>query len=216
VLLLVKLRRRLSRNWHRGILVTLLILLITHPLDLFVIGYGTARLMRTGFWQRLTQPWWIMALAVIAIAAGIGMSAHLAPAHAKEGFERFGNITCLPMRLDAFHAFGHYAAILIFAGVMILPFAQRLLSSRFCQFLGRYSFSLYLVHFPVLFTVTCAVVVRAQGLQHGRAALSIAAGLLLTICLAWLFERYVDAPATRLSRRIAGQRPLLASLPARA
>jgi len=67
--------------------------------------------------------------------------------------------------------------------------------------LGRWSFSIYLLHFPVLFTLICLVYV-------GTASVAIAFVLFLCITLiaAIAFERLVDRPAIALSRRIDGQR----------
>jgi peptidoglycan/LPS O-acetylase OafA/YrhL len=113
------------------------------------------------------------------------------------------------MRVDEFHFYSHFGAILIFFAVLALPGAQSLLGSRLGLLLGRYSFSLYLVHFPILLTVTMACLLR---LHDAPPALAIgtasACGLAATVVAALLFERLVDRPAISLSRflRIFGRR----------
>jgi peptidoglycan/LPS O-acetylase OafA/YrhL len=69
---------------------------------------------------------------------------------------------------------------------------------------GKISFSLYLVHFPILFTLVCwlflslstvlpyAVVVLLCGLIGGAVSLALAV----------LFERWIDRPAIRWSRAV--------------
>jgi peptidoglycan/LPS O-acetylase OafA/YrhL len=46
-----------------------------------------------------------------------------------------------------------WAAVLLVASTPHIPWLKRFFESRFCQYLGRLSFSLYLVHGPVLWTL---------------------------------------------------------------
>ena len=65
--------------------------------------------------------------------------------------------------------------------------------------LGRLSFSIYLLHFPILFTVVCA------SLHHDAFSVDAAAFVLflaLTLLAAIAFEHLVDRPAIALSRRV--------------
>jgi peptidoglycan/LPS O-acetylase OafA/YrhL len=68
------------------------------------------------------------------------------------------------------------------------------------------SFSLYLVHFPILFTVSSALLIGLAGiLPYGLAALvSTVLGIAATFAASTLFERFIDRPAIRLSRRLSG------------
>jgi len=202
VLMLVKLENRMSDVCHKYLFIALLVLLFTHPLDLFVIGYGTAKLLNGKAWAQLTARWWAKCLAGLSIILGIGMSVHTAPVKVLRGFDRFSSLIHFPMRLDAFHALDHYAAILIYFGILALPGLQRLLAARIGRALGRYSFSLYLVHFPILFTVTSAIVVWTHHFSHGRVALAVSSGLILTVMVTIFFEHWVDTPSTMLSHMI--------------
>lgn len=207
LLALARLRARLSPKAHRNLTWLLLVLLITHPLDLFLIGQGFAKAFSKGFVARLEQKFWTRALAVACILLGILASSHGLPKNIGRSFERFANLTRFPMRLDAFHAYGHFGGILIFFGILLLPGARRALAGKTGIVLGRYSFSLYLVHFPILFTLTSALFVATQSWPCG-AVLSVGVGLGVTAVLAVLFEHLVDAPATRLSRRLGMPRVL--------
>ena len=85
---------------------------------------------------------------------------------------------------------------------------QDALSRPATRYLGRLSFSVYLVHFPIVMTLVPAIYLAPGG---GIAA-ACAAAAAVTAGLAWLFERYVDAPATRLSRGIGRTVPPAARL----
>jgi peptidoglycan/LPS O-acetylase OafA/YrhL len=75
------------------------------------------------------------------------------------------------------------------------PAVARALSSRALTFLGEISFSLYLVHVPVLATL-------AFGLGPSNWPWVLALGIPLSLLLAILFQRLVDAPSHRLARRV--------------
>jgi peptidoglycan/LPS O-acetylase OafA/YrhL len=75
-------------------------------------------------------------------------------------------------------------------------------SNRVVAFMGRTSYSLFLIHFPVL-----VVVATLWERQEWTTPLGAVAGLifayLVSIVVATLFYRFVEEPATRLSRRFA-------------
>jgi peptidoglycan/LPS O-acetylase OafA/YrhL len=79
----------------------------------------------------------------------------------------------------------------IFIGVIFLGARRRLLESGLLLWLGRISFSLYLVHFPILFTATLLVFkVLAIHLSYGASVLSAGAIMLpITPAVAHYFER---------------------------
>jgi peptidoglycan/LPS O-acetylase OafA/YrhL len=89
-------------------------------------------------------------------------------------------------------------AVLLIALAFGTPSADRLLSTNACcTWLGRVSYSLYLVHFPILLTWV--------HLMHGRLPLS--AIFLLTIvsslAAAELMNRFVERPTIALGRKLA-------------
>jgi peptidoglycan/LPS O-acetylase OafA/YrhL len=98
------------------------------------------------------------------------------------------------------------AAVALFTGVLLSPLAQR--SLALCQGLGRLSFSIYLLHFPILFTLVCAGFIPLAAVIPEPLAVAIAfIGFAVVV---WLvaegFERLVDRPSVLLSRRIDRRR----------
>lgn len=84
------------------------------------------------------------------------------------------------------------------AGVIVVvcmgwTFMERVLTAAFLQWAGRISFSLYLIHVPILLFVRFA-------LPHAPLQYVIAAGILFSLMIAWLFYRFVEARAHRFSR----------------
>lgn len=88
------------------------------------------------------------------------------------------------------------AAIIIIASIG-WPRLSTLLERRTPQWLGRVSYSLYLVHVPLL-----ATLVYLWGTENWLLAVTV--GLPASLLLAGLFHRYVEAPAHRLSRFVGG------------
>ena len=103
-------------------------------------------------------------------------------------------------------------AVLVVATVALWPAAQQLLSGRLLGWLGRISFSLYLVHFPVVVTFG-----QVFGPEHWwwGAMVSVTVSLVLAL----LMYRWVELPAQALAARVgaafsAGQARAKAVTPA--
>jgi peptidoglycan/LPS O-acetylase OafA/YrhL len=79
---------------------------------------------------------------------------------------------------------------------------QKIFSSQVLTFLGKISYSLYLVHFLVISTLTCALfLVLHPVLPYGAAVLiSCVLSVLVIIPLSYLFYRYVDMRGIKLSK----------------
>lgn len=101
--------------------------------------------------------------------------------------------------LDTLTRFWATAAVLGSAALLLVvawwPPAHRCVTSRPLLWLGTISFSLYLVHEPV-------VVSAATVLPTHLAWLAVVVGITVALPLAYLFHRLVEVPAHRLSQRI--------------
>jgi peptidoglycan/LPS O-acetylase OafA/YrhL len=113
---------------------------------------------------------------------------------------------------------------LLFIGVLITPQLRNLLSAKPALWLGKISFCLYLIHFPILFTVTAEIFIKLSEITSYLAAAVVSSivGILLSLVFGKIIERWIDRPAVRLSkvivnkffaRRITGQAPCPTMLP---
>jgi peptidoglycan/LPS O-acetylase OafA/YrhL len=95
------------------------------------------------------------------------------------------------------------AALLVLAFGWSPP-ARRFGASRVVQHLGRLSFSLYLVHWPVV--VTVALVLRSEAPM----TLQVSVGVVVSLVVAELFHRLVEGPshtfAQLFARTVVGRR----------
>jgi peptidoglycan/LPS O-acetylase OafA/YrhL len=90
--------------------------------------------------------------------------------------------------------------------VLTVGFLQRLLERQTLQTLGKYSFSIYLIHWPIQMSIGswtfAQVAPRTHSLYFGGAVASVAT-IVLTGASAWLFFHLVDQPSIAISKRLA-------------
>jgi peptidoglycan/LPS O-acetylase OafA/YrhL len=87
------------------------------------------------------------------------------------------------------------ASLVVVLAVVASP-VRTLCESRVASWLGRQSFSLYLVHEPIV--VSVALLVRRGTSVWVIVAISVP----LSLAAAWTFQRIVEGPAHELSRRV--------------
>lgn len=99
--------------------------------------------------------------------------------------------------------FWHTAgAVFLVAGVIGSAGASRMLNHRIPVYLGRVSFAIYLLHFPLILSVSFRVAELGQfmGLDYwAYALLALIALLVVLFPLAEVFYRLVDVPSVRLA-----------------
>ncbi|MBR8234003.1 acyltransferase family protein [Burkholderia sp. AU42008] len=124
----------------------------------------------------------------------------------------------LSRKLPVMHAFDAFqfqwqiSALCLFTGFHLSARLRCLGSGRAVQWLGKISFSLYLIHFPVLMTLGCWLFARLQSKGYLFASgASLILGFTAPLLLATLVEKLVDRPSVALSRMCAesNQRPYL-------
>jgi peptidoglycan/LPS O-acetylase OafA/YrhL len=98
-----------------------------------------------------------------------------------------------------YHIFG---AGLIMYVLLNNPWLQKVFSSAVPVFLGKISYSLYLVHFQVICSFTCILfLVLYPILSYGTALLvSMIVSSILIFPLSYLFYKYVDTAGVKLSK----------------
>jgi peptidoglycan/LPS O-acetylase OafA/YrhL len=210
VLCLVWLRTR-SVWLHRTAVGAAALSFGTHPMFLFVLGHLVTRgavpavvgrregtvpvpskpIRRTLFSEGSLGRW----LGLLLLLLGVAMSA------AKnwpilEWLRLWLSRTELVGAPNLYQFQSQLGAIALYFGVLWCPFVWPPLESAPCRHLGRLSFSIYLLHFPILFTLICVVFLHLPS-----AAVAFVLFLVLSFSAAAAFERWVDRPAISLSRR---------------
>ncbi len=96
-------------------------------------------------------------------------------------------------------------AALLLAGVLGLTGMQRFFSRRVFRFLGKISYSLYLLHFPVIATFSCWIFLRLYGKMNyiPLTLFDFACTFALVLVLSVLSERYLEPLGTMLTDRIS-------------
>ena len=97
-------------------------------------------------------------------------------------------------------------AVFLVAGVVSVPAVSRVLATRLPVYLGKISFAVYLLHFPLIMSVSYRVAQLSQWLGASYLVSAIAALVALMVTLlasAELFYRFVDAPSARLANWLA-------------
>jgi peptidoglycan/LPS O-acetylase OafA/YrhL len=199
VMCLVLLRAR-SVWLHRATVVAAALAFGTHPMFLFVLGHilplprnggGLARgcigglLLMLGLALCATKDWHVVEVLRLRL-----------------GHTEFASAPSL------FQFQSQLGAVALYLGVLWCPLVWRTLESGPCRHLGRLSFGIYLLHFPILFTLVCGAFIGLNEWLPHSAAVAASFGILLalTLAAALLFERWVDRPAIALSRRVDAAR----------
>lgn len=110
----------------------------------------------------------------------------------------------LPTVRDA-HVFWHIVGAWLAVWVLISsPSLARLLSGPLSRWLGRLSFPIYLVHWPVILVIGGYVVVQLAPQGYLMAlGVGFVASCIATFLVALVFERWVDRPAVALANRLS-------------
>ena len=108
-------------------------------------------------------------------------------------------MVCLPKRLDVITLYGIGAAMFV-AGIAGCRIVQRFLETKLLQISGRYSFSVILIHMPVLSAVSCLqyLLMAKAGLSNTVTVPAVfLAAIPVQILAAFLFQK-LTVPLTNL------------------
>jgi peptidoglycan/LPS O-acetylase OafA/YrhL len=186
VLCLVTLRAH-SAWLHRTAVIVAAIAFGTHPLFLFVLGHllSPPPLRGGGAWGS-----WgglVLLLGLVLCATKDWQSV--------EWLRLTLSRTELAYAPDLYQFQSQLGAVALYVGVLWCPFVWPALSSGPCRRLGALSFSVYLLHFPILFTLVCFAFTFVPSVLAAFAVF-----VATTLLAALLFERWIDRPAIALSR----------------
>lgn len=147
--------------------------------------------------RKLRSPFWGTLLSSLLMVAGLLMGSD---SRMRDWFPLIvGND--YNVQFVASHVLG---ATLLMLSVLISPRLQWLFSTRLARFLGRISFSLYLLHSLVICSLGCYLFLKFYWqLGYTRAVgVALAGTLPVTIIAAWLMTKYVDEEGLHLSRYV--------------
>jgi peptidoglycan/LPS O-acetylase OafA/YrhL len=199
VLFLVWLRDR-SQPVYIVTLAASVYLIGLNELALFTNGHlCSAMVGRYGFKRTAKRPatgWWGAALILEGILLSTG--------HALDPAD---TLLFLPPGLLAYYPWFHwqveFGAVMIFIGVLLMPNLHSVLDRWLPQYLGRLSFSIYLLHYPILIAVGSFSFLVFKPLGGiFPALLAFIIGLAVTLVLATWFERMIDVPVIAWSRKL--------------
>lgn len=118
------------------------------------------------------------------------------------GFYSFLYLNSIPIGANLINYTIIGASMIVFSVLAVPKLADMFKNPRISR-LGKYTYSLYLTHLPILFVISTSVfVLLIKYVDYKLATLgAIAAAVPVIIVSTWLFEKYVDAPSIRLSGR---------------
>lgn len=114
----------------------------------------------------------------------------------------------LPDRLNPIYFYHMLAAALLIMGIWLLKPLGKVLSLKPVLFLGEISYSLYLVHIPVIYSLSAWLLVRFMaktGNYNLSAGLSFVISLPVMLFLAWLFNRFIERNCTKFINKTAAK-----------
>lgn len=197
-----------SHRLYIAVLCASVVLIGSNALMLLVLGHLSGLLVRMQHSRRWHERPGISLAALALLAAGIWLCEDHNFQHDIQnhipGLWRFGQLASLGNVVRPYEAFNFTimaGAVMVYTAVLVLPLAHRICSMRVPAWLGRMSFPIYLLHWPVMMTIGSMTFLFVSPLGQQMAAITaLFVGLLVTLPLAVLFERFVDQPAIELSR----------------
>ncbi len=184
VLVLVLIRARSQYVWM-AVCAALIIVFGVREIGLFVIGH----LMRVN-WDKITRSSRTIRFSIVVLAAYFLLTECLNGSVFGGSFGTIGTgLIHTDTPLDAPHAM---LGALLFLAIGASASLQAFFSHKAPDYIGKLSFSIYLIHWPIMFLLHCA----------SSWPVTIIAGVAMTLMLSILFERYVDKPSISLNRRI--------------
>lgn len=111
----------------------------------------------------------------------------------------------LPDRLNPCYFYHMLAAMLLMISVFLLKPAALFLSAEPIQFLGKISYSIYIIHVPVLFSLSAWLLLQLADLTKDynvAAGLTLVISVAVVIALGWLFYHLVEKPSVGWSNKL--------------
>lgn len=202
VLALAMLRRCIMGSWFYAIFVLAVLMAGTSLYSLFLFGFLLYQLHGTLLVQRHSSVAIFGAvLAIVGIYICIAKDVRVVSLF----LDILNHITLLSARQN-FIWQSQVGAMLIFCGVMMNAPLRSCFTGRITQWMGKVSFSVYLLHFPIRLTLSCLVLTLFAQSSYTLACIAAAlVGIGITYGAAAIFEKNIDRRAVIFSKRIIGE-----------
>jgi len=196
LLLLCMLYRWRPRLWSAAMIVLAVLLLRSHFLC-FLVGHliGVAMLKERRQWN--LHP--LVCIALIDVGLYLCISEELGP---NSVFAAICRPTALPILPCLDHTQKIYGSMFLFSGLFFSKAIRDALENKISCYFGKISFSLYLIHWPIVFGLGSALFLALTPRLSTGLAVAITLGCVVPICVgaAHLFSK-IDGFAIRLARR---------------
>ncbi len=162
----------------------------------FIAGMAMADLFASGVLKQKKRHWY----ALLAVPLALFFGGY--PVGGAEG-TIYAYITNFNADINWLTLYLTVAAVLLIGSVLCISQVAKIFRWKPLSILGKYTFSLYLVHLIVLYTVTTSLflILRNQlGLGFNTSVIiSIVLSIPVLAAATILFEKYIDAPAIRFA-----------------
>ncbi len=126
--------------------------------------------------------------------------------HVYEPTNAYRFLNCLPDRLNPTYFYHMLAAVFLMMGIYLCKPVEWLFSTRPFCFLGKISYATYVVHIPVLFSLTAWLLIKFTNLTQDynrSAALALVISLVAIISFSWIFWRLIEKPSSAWINKVA-------------
>jgi peptidoglycan/LPS O-acetylase OafA/YrhL len=163
----------------------------------FIIGMALADMYASGFFKQKHRN--LLSIAII-LAVGLYLGGYPFESLTGTAYQIFDSLKVIGVSIDRALSVTIGAAILVFLVIWAAQLAK-VLRHRYISILGKYTFSLYLMHMPIIYTFTAGLFIFLhQYMGYNRA---VALSFVATIPVVWfatvVFEKYIDKKSVKLS-----------------
>lgn len=184
-----------SKNRYIIYLISAQILIDTYFFA-FILGIILADLYTEGYLEKWGASWLNACIFLMSL-----FFASFPPSIVKGSIYEIITLPFLSNSGRFFHDIGSFLLLMV---LLNSPFLQKVFSARFPQFLGRISFSMYLIHLLILGSLGCYLFPLLLGYvgYAGAFCMILFINLIVIFFLSHLMYKYIDEPAVRMSRWI--------------
>lgn len=170
----------------------------------FILGMAMCDIMcnKPEFMEKVRKKQWLVWLLFIA---GFYLGSYPSGVGPENSVYSFLNVPFIANKVVFYHLVG--AVMMIFA-LLNSNLLQKFFESRPLAYLGKHSFSLYLVHWPVMATFSCWFLFKlsGEGLTYNQImAINFVLTMLIIFPVSMLMTKYADRAGTRFANWIANK-----------